>query len=89
MKRVCPRLLACEKGSSHLHAFGSESERCHNSARVSNSARGDDGKFHGIDDLWHQRHGSRQGIFGRLQKGAAMAASLKAGGGNHVHTGLF
>jgi hypothetical protein len=42
MKRVRSRLLAREKGGSHLHAFRSKSEGCHNSARVSNSACGDD-----------------------------------------------
>jgi len=35
----------------HLHALRSQSEGCHNSARVSNSARSDDREPHGIDDL--------------------------------------
>ena len=66
MKRVRSRLFAREKGGSHLHAFGSESEGSHDSARVSNSACGDDWEPHGIDDLRHQCHRSRQGVFGRL-----------------------
>ena len=60
MKHVRSRLLAREKGRSHLHAFGSESEGRHDSARVSNSSCGDDREPHGIDDLWDQRHCSRQ-----------------------------
>jgi hypothetical protein len=74
MKRARSRLLGRDKGGSHLHAFGSKSEGCHNSARISDSACSDDGEPHGIDDLRHQCHCSRQGIFGRLKKGAAMAA---------------
>ena len=65
MKRIRSRLLARKEGGSHLHAFSSESEGCHNSTRVSNSACGDDGEPHGIDDLRHQCHRSHQGIFGR------------------------
>ena len=54
--------------SSHLHAFRPQSEGSHNSARVTNSACGDDREPHRIDDLRHQCHRSRQRIFGRLQK---------------------
>jgi hypothetical protein len=53
MKRIRSRLLACEKGSSHLHAVGSKSEGSHDSARVSNSTCGDNGELYGIDDLRH------------------------------------
>src|SRR6202012_6026838 len=70
MKRARSRLLACEKGRPHLHAFGSKSECCQDSARVSNSACGPNRELHGIHYLRHQRHRSCQRIFGRLQKGA-------------------
>src|SRR5580658_4774165 len=77
MKCASARFLACEKDGSHLNAYSSESKGCHDAPCVSNSARGDDGVLHGIDDLRHQRHCSRQRIFGWLQKGAAMPAASK------------
>ncbi len=89
MKRARSRLLAREEGSSHLNAFGSKSEGCHDSAGISNSAGGDDRELHSIDDLRYQRQGPRERIFSRLQEGAAMSASLKAGGRNHVHARLL
>ena len=59
MKRTRSRLFAREKGGPHLHAFGSESNSCHDAARVSNSTCGHNREFHGVDDLRHQSHRSR------------------------------
>ena len=82
-------MASSQAGGSHLHAFGSEREGCHNSAHVSNPACGADGESHGIYNLRHQCHRSHQGIFGRLQKVSAMAAWLKPRGRNYVHVRLL
>src|ERR1700761_6998423 len=60
MKRARSRLLAREKGRPHLHAFGSKSKCCQDSARVPNPSRCNNGELHSIHYLRHQRHRSRQ-----------------------------
>jgi hypothetical protein len=51
MKRVSAGLLAGKKDRTHLHSFGTESERCGDAASVGYTACRDDGDSYGINCL--------------------------------------
>eukprot|EP01041_Mallomonas_annulata_P036495 gene36495-59617_t len=80
---------AGEEGGADLHAVRSKGQCGGNPARVGNTARRDDGDAHGIDDLWNQREGARQGGFCAAQEGDAVTPCLEPGGDDHVDAGLL